>query len=210
MATTYLSDLRNQVRKDLHDEDSSNYRWTDAVLNRHIERALAELSAAAPRTATTTINGSDGVREYELSEIASLANRPDAIVAVEWPFVVAAPIYPPPFVLYRVLANRLCLLTEQAPAAGDVLRVWYTQPHILSESVKTVAPDDESLLCLGAAAYATLERESYAAERITVSGRTADEYRLWGERALARFQAGLADRRRQSALAVDGRASCVH
>ena len=63
MPTTYLSDLRNQVRKDLHDEDSSGYRWTDAVLNRHIERALAELSAACPRTATTTINAGPSFRE---------------------------------------------------------------------------------------------------------------------------------------------------
>ena len=29
--------IRGNVRKDLHDEDSSNYRWTDAVLDRHIE-----------------------------------------------------------------------------------------------------------------------------------------------------------------------------
>jgi len=202
---TYLSDLRNQIRKDLHDEDSGNYRWTDNVLNRHIERALAEFSAACPRTATTTINASAGVREYDLSAISELNNRPTAVLAVEWPYVAAAPAYPPCFTPFRVFANWLYLLAQTAPAAGDVMRVWYSLPHVLSESVKTLAPDDEPLLALGAAAYAALARESYASERITVSSRTAEEYRAWGERALPRFLAHLADRRRQAALALDGR-----
>ncbi len=207
MPTTYLSDLRNQIRKDLHDEDDDNYRWTDDVLNRHIERALAEFSAASPRTATTTTNASAGVREYSLAAISDLNNRPAAVLAVEWPYVAAAPAYPPCFTPFRVFANWLYLLVETAPAAGDVLRVWYGLPHVLSESVKTLAPDDEPVLALGAAAYAALERESYASERITVSGRTAEEYRAGGERALQRFLAHLADRRRQAALAVDGRVS---
>ena len=205
MATTYLSDLRNQMRKDLHDEDSGSYRWTDAVLNRHIERALAEFSAAWPRTATTTINASAGVREYDLSAIGDLNNRPAALLAVEWPYTAAAPAYPPGFTPFRVFANWLYLLSETPPAAGDVLRVWYALPHVLSESTKTLAPDDEPVVALGAAAYAALERESYATERITPSGRTAEDYRAWGERALERFQSLLADRRRQAALAVDGR-----
>ena len=207
MPTTYLSDLRSQVRKDLHDEESASYRWTDAVLNRHIERALAELSAVWPHTATTTISAGDGTREYDLAEITDLANRPAAILAVEWPYDAAAPAYPPSFVAFRVFANWLYLLSESAPAAGDVLRVWYTLPHVLSESVKTLAPEDEPVIALGAAAYAALERESYAAERITPSGSTVEDYRAWGERALARFQADLADRRRQWVLAVDGRVS---
>ncbi len=205
MPTTYLSDLRNHIRKDLHDEDTDNYRWTDAVLNRHIERALAEFSAAWPRTATTTIAASAGVREYDLSAIADLNNRPTALLAVEWPYSASAPAYPPGFIPFRVFANWLYLLADAAPAAGDVIRVWYALPHLLTESVKTLAPDDEPVVELGAAAYAALERESYAAERITPSGRTAEEYRSWGERALQRFQAQLEDRRRQSVLAVDGR-----
>jgi hypothetical protein len=202
---TYLTDLRNQIRKDLHDEDSDNYRWTDAVLNRHIERALAEFSAAWPRTATTTINAVTQTREYDLSAISDLAHRPAAFVAVEWPYDAAAPAYPPNLTPFRVFANRLYLLSTTAPAAGDVIRVWYTLPHVLSESEKTLAPEDEPVVALGAAAYAALERESYAAERITPTGRTTEEYRIWGQRALERFQALLADRRRQATLLVDGR-----
>lgn len=202
---TYLSDLRNLVRKDLHDEDGSSYRWSDAVLDRHIGRALAELSAVSPRTATTTINAGAGVREYDLSLIAGLAGRPEAVVTVEWPYDAAAPAYPANVVPFRVFAGRLYLLVEQAPATGDVIRLGYTLPHVLSESEKTLAADDEPLLALGAAAYAALEREAFAVERITPSGRTAEEYRSWGERAVVRFQAALADRRQQAVLGADGR-----
>jgi hypothetical protein len=205
MPTTYLSDLRNQIRVDLHDDDDENYRWTDDALDRHIARALAEFSAAWPRTATTTINASAGVRAYTLAAINDLADRPTAVQAVEWPYVAAAPEYPPRFVPFRVFANYLYLLTDEAPAAGDVLRLWYSLPHVMSESVKTLAPDDEPVVALGAAAYAALERESYASERITANGRAAAEYHAWGELARQRFESLLADRRRQAVLGVDGR-----
>lgn len=204
---TYLGDLRHRIRTDLHDEDASAYRWTDDALDRHIERALQEFSAACPRPAMTTITAYAGVREYDLSVIADLANRPAAVVAVEWPYDEAAPAYPAPFVPFRVFANRLYLLTTATPAAGDIIRLWYTLPHLLTESTTTLAPEDEPLLALGAAAYAALEREGYAAERITPTGRTAEEYRAWGERAMQRFHELLAERRRQGTLMVDGRAA---
>lgn len=205
MPTAYLSDLRSLIRIDLHDEDESAYRWTNEALDRHIARALAEFSAASPRTATLTIEATAGWREYDLSEQSDLANRPAAVAAVEWPYDAAAPAYPPPFVAFRVFANQLYLLADETPQAGDSIRVWYTLPHVLSEDEKSLAPEDEPLVALGAAAYAALERESYAAERITPTGRTAEEYRQWGERALKRFLAALVDRRRQEALLVDGR-----
>ena len=41
-----LPTMRARVRRDLHDEDSNNYRWTDDELDRHIQRALNEVSTA--------------------------------------------------------------------------------------------------------------------------------------------------------------------
>ena len=38
---TTLPDIRDRIRKDLH--DTSEERWTDAQLDRHIERALRDL-----------------------------------------------------------------------------------------------------------------------------------------------------------------------
>ncbi len=43
-----LATIRADVRKDLHDEDSSAYRWADAVLDRHPKRALREYSLVSP------------------------------------------------------------------------------------------------------------------------------------------------------------------
>jgi hypothetical protein len=39
-----LSEMITVVRKDLRDQDSENYRWTDDELTRHINRAVREFS----------------------------------------------------------------------------------------------------------------------------------------------------------------------
>jgi len=41
-----INDMRAIVRRDLHDEDSENYRWSDDELNRHITHAVSEFSEA--------------------------------------------------------------------------------------------------------------------------------------------------------------------
>ena len=55
--------MRTRVRRDLHDEDAQNERWTDSELDRHIQRSLEEVSIASPReikaTLTTTANSRD-------------------------------------------------------------------------------------------------------------------------------------------------------
>ena len=52
-----IAEVRANVRKDLHDEDSAAYRWTDAVLDRHITRAVREYSIEAPLEQRTTLYG---------------------------------------------------------------------------------------------------------------------------------------------------------
>ena len=72
---------RASVRKDLHDEDSSNYRWTDAVLDRHIGRAVVEYSIADPLEQKTVVVATPNSRDVS---IVSLANLVD-VENVEWP-----------------------------------------------------------------------------------------------------------------------------
>src|SRR3972149_66895 len=60
-------DLRTRLRQELHDEDSANYRWTDAGLNRHIDRAVRELSAVWPRERKTTAQTAAGSREVSVT-----------------------------------------------------------------------------------------------------------------------------------------------
>lgn len=45
---TTIATIRARIRQDLHDEDSSAYRWIDAVLDRHIGRSTNEYSLHAP------------------------------------------------------------------------------------------------------------------------------------------------------------------
>jgi hypothetical protein len=197
--------MRNRVRQDLHDTDPLAYRWSDTALDRHIAHAVEELSAVWPRVTSATIAVGTGGRTYDVGGIPDLAQSPQAILAVEWPYDPAAPIYPPPLVPFRLDGTTLTLLTPEAPLAGQAIRVWYGAPHILSEDETTLGIEDEPVVSLGAAAYATLERASLAIEQVSVSGYVPSQYLAWGERALARFQGILAERRRQFALLTDSR-----
>ncbi len=57
-----LAEMRARVRKDLHDEDAQNYRWSDSELERHIAHAVQELSLSVPlqAKATLTTGGKSG------------------------------------------------------------------------------------------------------------------------------------------------------
>ena len=67
-----LSQMRALVRRDLHDEDAANYRWSDDELDRHITRAVRELSLAAPLEGKAVLTTTADSRDLSL---ASLADR---------------------------------------------------------------------------------------------------------------------------------------
>ena len=67
-----LGQVRERVRRDLHDEDTNSYRWTDDALNRHIERALAKVSKVAPHEKTA----SKGADEGEQRDLGRGPERP--------------------------------------------------------------------------------------------------------------------------------------
>lgn len=62
-----LSEMRDRVRTDLHDEDSAAYRWTDAELDRHIQRAVRDLSLAVPLEAKATLSATPGTATFLLA-----------------------------------------------------------------------------------------------------------------------------------------------
>ena len=65
----------------LHDEDAQNYRWTDDVLDRHIQRSVEEVSIASPREVKATLTTTADSRELSLSTLTDLIS----IEAVEYP-----------------------------------------------------------------------------------------------------------------------------
>lgn len=182
MAT--LTTLRAQLRKDLHDEDSANYRWLDGVLDRHIERVKREISLVLPRPQKTTLTTSGGSRELSLSTLTDLVQ----IEAVEWP----TGEFPPAYVGFSVWDTTLTLLTDAAPSGVENVFVYWGKVHTVDGSSCTLPVYAEEALLMGAAGYAAIEWSGFAANRANVSGPEAfEDYRAWGNRLLELFKAQL-------------------
>ena len=188
-----LAEMTARLRKDLHDEDAQNYRWTDAVLQRHVDHAVRELSLAVPLQARSTLNTSAGSRELSLSALDDLV----AIEAVEYP----TGKYPPSYVRFSVWADTLTLLVDETPGAGEDVNVYYGKLHTLNDTTSTIPAHLEDLLATGAAAYAAIEWASFATNRVNVGGdETWRNYLVWGQDRLAAFMQGLAKHSRSNAL----------
>ena len=188
-----LAEMRTRVRRDLHDEDAGNYRWTDDELNRHIDHAVRELSLAVPLEAKATLSTAAGSRDLSVSSLTGLVS----IEAVEYP----VGRYPPYYVRFSVWSSTLTLLIDGVPGAGESVNVYYGKLHTLDASGSTVPAPLEELLAIGAEAHAALEWASYATNRVNVGGaETWRNYLSWGQERLASFLKGLAKLGRKNAV----------
>lgn len=179
MAT--LTTLRAKLRKDLHDEDSANYRWVDATLDRHVERALRELSQVWPRERKTSLAADGTTRDLSLSTLTDLVR----IEAVEYP----VDAYPPEFVQFSVFAGVLTLLVDAVPKAAAAIRVYWGSLHTLDGTTSTLEVLAEDVVLTGAGGYAAVEWASFATNRANASGEQAfEDYGAWGEQRLRQFQ----------------------
>lgn len=190
-----LSDMRTRVRRDLHDEDAGNYRWTDSELDRHIERAARELSLAAPREAKATLTTTAESRDLSLSTLTELV----AVEAVEYP----VDKYPPSYVPFSLWAGTLTLLVDEVPLSAQPVNVYYGRMHTLDASTSTIPPQLEEVVATGATAYAAIEWASFATNRINVGGDDVwRHYLTWGQERLAAFAHALAQHGRRNAVRV--------
>jgi|SRR3990172_2078494 len=182
--TVTLTTLRGRLRKELHDEDSASYRWTDAVLDRHLARATRELSLVLPQEQKSTLSTTAGSRDLSLSSLSDRVR----IEAVEYP----TGQWPPSFIQFSVFESTLTLLTEAAPAAVENVNVYWGRLHTLDTSTSTLPAVAEDVVVTGAAAYAALEWASFATNRANVAGQDAFEnYKGWGEERLRQFREAL-------------------
>ncbi len=190
-----LSEIRARLRTDLHDEDATNYRWTDAELDRHIDRAVREFSLALPLEATATLTTAAGSRDLSIASLSDLV----AIEAVEYPVGQ----YPLSFVRYSVWLNTLTMLIEGTPSAGEDVSVYYTTLHTLDVSSSTIPPRFEDVIAGAAGGYAAVEWSSFATNRVNVGGQDVwRDYLTWGRERLADFQRTLAKHGRRNAVRV--------
>ncbi len=184
MTPTKLPELRARLRRDLRDEDAEVERWSDDTLDRHIARALDELSLAAPLEVTATLQTAGGSRDLDISALSGRV----AIDAVEFP----TGLFPPSYVRYSVWGETLTLLVDGAPGAGEEVRLFYSKQHTVDATVTTLPEAFESLLATGAGGYAAIEWSSFAVNRVNLGGPDVwERYEAWGREQLAVFAAGL-------------------
>ena len=185
---TTLADVRQLVRTDLRDPAAAA-RWSDAELDRHIARALAELSRAIPREAAATVAIADGSREIAVSALPGFL----APEAVELPAGVVVP--------FRVWAGAITLETPSPPRSGRA-RVRYLAAHALDASGSTVPAELEAALAGGAAGHAAIARAAHAIDRLGTGEDEAARFRVWGEGRLRAFRETLRERRRARPLGL--------
>ncbi len=190
---TTLADVRTLVRTDLRDLDAGDARWSDAELDRHVARALAELSRALPREASATLATASGSREVATSALPGFL----ALEAVETPIDA----FPRATVPFRVWAGTITLETP-SPPRGERARFRYLAAHTLDASGSTVPAELEGALAGGAAGHAAIARAAHAIDRLGTGEDAAGRFRAWGEGRLRAFREALRERRRARPLGL--------
>lgn len=170
--------MRALVRRDLKDEDSSEYRWTDDEIDRAIDRAVTEYSEYCPLQVRSTVTTVDDDQNINIS---TLTNRIDVIK-------VEHPIDEQPYTSRRfsVWAD---ILTFQDGYYGDGANcyVYWLQKHTLS-TTSTIPAAHEAVVALGAAAFAISAQAQYTVEQATVLGpKVNKDYNFWAKEKFKQF-----------------------
>jgi hypothetical protein len=175
-----LTDMRILVRRDLHDEDANNYRWTNDELDRHISHAVKDYSGAIPYEQKAVKTTTTGSREID---IANLSDR-IMIEAVEYPIGN----FPRRYQRFALWGDVITLLGDETPDGANAY-IYYGKLHTLSIGSSTIAAWHEDLVAAGACGYAAVEWAAYAVNRVNVGGAaTAAELLVWGREKLDFFQ----------------------
>lgn len=175
-----LAEMRTLVRRDLHDEDSNGYRWTDDEIDRHIRHALKDLSEHLPLETKADRATTAGERELDIS---SLTGRV-MVEAVEYP----AGQYPRRFVPFSLWGDTLTLLGDGLPDGSDA-SIYYGTLHTLDVSGSTLPAVHEDLVAGGAAGYAAVEWAAYTLNRVNTGGSgTPADFLSWGKQKLEAFR----------------------
>jgi len=177
-----LTEMRAIVRRDLHDEDAANYRWTNDELDRHIAHAVNEFSEASPYEQKATIATTSGSRELDISTVTDRI----MVEAVEYP----VDKFPKRYQRFALWGDTLTILGDEVPDGSNAY-IYYGKLHTLGES-STIPTMYEDLIAAGACGYAAIEWAAYAINRVNVGGGiTPREFLSWGRERLKYFKAEL-------------------
>jgi hypothetical protein len=175
-----LTEMRAIVRRDLHDEDAANYRWSNDELDRHIAHAVKEFSEAIPYEQKATKATTAGSREIDIS---SLTGR-IMVQAVEY----LVDKFPKRYQRFSLWGNTITQLGDEVPDGSNAY-IYYGKLHTLDVSTSTIPTNLEDLVATGAEGYAAVEWAVYAVNRVNVSGTmTPSEFLAWGNEKLNFFR----------------------
>ncbi len=174
--------MRALVRRDLKDEDSSEYRWTDNEIDRAIERAVLEYSEYCPLQVKSTLLTVDATPDVDIS---TLTDRID-VMSVEHP----AGEYPPQYHRFKLWADILTFIDGHMGDAGNC-SVYWLKKHTLS-ATSTIPTVHDGIIALGAAAFAISAQAQYTVEQGTVLGpKVNKDYNYWAKEKFDQFYAKL-------------------
>ena len=176
-----LSEMRTIVRRDLHDEDAENYRWTNDELDRHIAHAVKDFSEALPLEQKATKATTSDSREIDIS---SLSDRV-MVAAAEYP----VDKFPKRYQRFSLWGDILTLLGNEVPDGSNTY-IYYGKLHTLDVSTSTIPTEHEDIIAAGACGYAAVEWAIYAINRVNLGGAiTPQELLTWGREKLKYFRA---------------------
>ena len=175
-----LTDMRAIVRRDLHDEDDANYRWSNDELDRHIAHAVKELSEAIPYEQKATKATTSGSREIDISTLTDRI----MVQAAEYP----VDEFPKRYQRFTLWGDTVTLLGDEVPDGSNAY-IYYGKLHTLDASTSTIPANLEDLVATGAEGYAAVEWAVYAVNRVNVGGTmTPGEFLAWGNERLKFFR----------------------
>jgi hypothetical protein len=178
-----LSNMRDTVRRDLHDEDNTNYRWTDTELERHIAHAVKEFSGHLPLEQKAVAATAAGSRELDISVLTGRV----MVEAVEYPIDKFPKAYQP----FSLWGDTLTMLGDEIPD-GSNAHIYYGKLHTLDASSSTIPPQYEDIIACGACALAAIELAVYTVNRVNTGGvATPKDLLEWGNQKLKLFRQDL-------------------
>lgn len=163
------------------------YAYDQDDIDEAIRWAMQRYDEVHPDEAIATLTLEADGREVDISSIAGYLE----ITRAWWNYDSSSPSYPPDWRDFELWPGDILFVKDgDEPAAGDVVRVWYTQPHTLygldSATATTIPADAETLIVTGAAGFAAEERvqeqpQSYVPRKL----------RDWAENRIREFERGL-------------------
>lgn len=160
------TELIADLRIDLKDPDDE--RWSDAVLTRHIQKAVQEYSQLCPLLKTTNITADAS------GATLSLATLPDEsvirVIALECP----RDSVPQSWVPFTWQGLDTIVRMDGSEFSAENCRVHWLGPHEVDSDSSTVYEGDDEVILAGAFEFALIEYANYNIDQFSFGAEDAD------------------------------------